>query len=262
MQKLSVSIITYNEENNIADCINSVLTIADEIIVVDSLSTDKTIEIAQSLGAKIISQKFLGHIEQKNVALKACSHEFVLSLDADERLDAQALSELQEHKKNGFRFDGYMFKRLTFIGNDPIQYGSWYPDKKLRLVRKELAEWKGINPHDKLEIKSTNIHLVKGDILHFSFTSKEDVIVNTRKFAEISAKSLYLSGKKIPTFLILIKALGRWFKHMVIKGGVFNFKYGWFIGRQQYLDCYWKYSFLNKMNMNKKQMEKTTDSLS
>jgi glycosyltransferase involved in cell wall biosynthesis len=252
MGQLSVAIITLNEEKNIAACIEGVREIADEIIIVDSLSTDKTVEIASSLGAKIISQKFLGHIEQKNLALQSCAYEFVLSLDADERLDANAIAAIKQQKEKGFPHDGYVFKRLTFIGKDPIKYGAWYPDKKLRLVKKELAEWKGINPHDTLSVNNTNIITLKGNMLHYSFVDKQDVMENTKRFAEISAQHLHSLGKSIPSVLIPFKAFGRWFKHMFLKGGIVYFKYGWFLGKQQYYDCYCKYTLLHSMTKEQK----------
>jgi glycosyltransferase involved in cell wall biosynthesis len=251
MNNLSVAIITFNEEKNIAACIESVQTIANEILVIDSLSTDKTVEIASALGAKIISQKFLGHIEQKNFALKSCSYEYMLSLDADERLDEKAITAIQQQKEKGFPFDGYLFKRITFIGNDPIKYGSWYPDKKLRLVKNELAEWKGINPHDTLTISNTNTITLEGNILHHSFENKQDVMENTKKFAEISAQTLFDQNKKSVSF-IWLRSVFRWFKHMFLKGGVFDIKYGWFLGRQQFYDCYWKYTLLKEMNQEAK----------
>lgn len=252
MTQLSVAIITFNEEKNIAACIQSISTIADEIIVVDSLSTDKTVEIATQLGAKIIAQKFLGHIEQKNLALQSCSHEFVLSLDADERLDMKSIAAVKKQKDLGFSNDGYILKRLTFIGTDPIKLGSWYPDKKLRLVKKQIAEWRGINPHDTLTVKSANTITLDGNILHYSFTDKKAVMENTRKFAEISAQHLHRLGKSVPFIFIPFNSMFRWIKHMFLKGGVFDFKYGWFLGKQQYYDCYWKYSFLAEMNKKAK----------
>lgn len=251
MQNLSVAIITLNEENNIGACIQSIKEIADEILVVDSLSNDKTVEIASALGAKIISQKFLGHIEQKNLALRSCSHEYVLSLDADERLDEKAINAIKQQKENGFPYDGYIFKRLTFIGNDPIKYGSWYPDKKLRLVKKTIAEWKGINPHDTLTVTSTNTITLDGNILHYSFANKQDVMDNTRKFAEISAKTLFDLHKK-PGSFIGLRSVFRWCKHYFLKLGFMDGKYGMFLGRQQFYDCYWKYSILKTLNKEAK----------
>jgi glycosyltransferase involved in cell wall biosynthesis len=246
MSKLSVAIITLNEEKNIAACIKSVKSIADEIVVVDSQSTDKTVEIASQLGAKIITQKFLGHIEQKNLALHSCSQPYVLSLDADERLDEKAIVAIKHQKEKNFAYDGYVFKRLTFIGNDPVKYGSWYPDKKIRLVKKEVAEWKGVNPHDTLTITGANTITLPGNILHYSFSDKRDVMENTKKFAEISANALFLSNKE-PVRFVILRSLLRWFKHYILKLGILDSKYGLFLARQQYYDCYWKYTFLNKL---------------
>jgi glycosyltransferase involved in cell wall biosynthesis len=251
MQKLSVAIITFNEAANIAACIQSVKDIADEIIVVDSLSTDKTTEIASKLGAKIIPQKFLGHIEQKNLALQACTHSYVLSIDADERLDEQTLESIRIEKERGFPCDGYFFKRLTFIGETPVKKGSWYPDKKLRLVKKEIAEWKGINPHDTLKLKNANTSTLQGNILHYSFSDRKDVMEKTRKYARISAIQLHSMKKSIPLWLLYIKSMARWFKHLFLKGGIFDFRNGWFLAKQQYMDAWWKYKELRELNKAK-----------
>jgi len=157
INKLSVVIITYNEEKNIARCINSVNQIADEVIVVDSHSIDKTKEIAKDLGAKVIEHAFEGHIQQKNFALQQANYSWVLSLDADEALSEKLKNKIQEIKNNPTA-DGYTMNRLTYYCGRWIKHTGWYPDKKLRLVRKDLAQWSGINPHDRLElINSKNI---------------------------------------------------------------------------------------------------------
>jgi glycosyltransferase involved in cell wall biosynthesis len=251
MHRLSVAIITFNEEANIAACIESVRGIADEILVVDSFSSDKTVSIAQEKGARVIPNKFEGHIEQKNYALQNCSYEFVLSLDADERLDETALQEVKIQKEKRFPHEGYILKRLTFIGKKAVKHGSWYPDKKLRLVKKDNAEWTGINPHDRLEVRSTNIFTLQGNILHFSYKTTEELFEKTKRYSEISAKHLYSLQRK-NTFSPRLKGIFRFIKHYFLKMGFLAGKLGWQIGKQQYYEALWKYRTLSTLNQEAK----------
>src|SRR5687768_11656860 len=171
MQPISVAIITYNEEKNIARCIDSVKGVADEVIVLDSFSTDNTVEIAKSMGTVVHQEKFAGYIEQKNRALDLTSYNLVLSLDADEALDENLSQSISEIKK---RSDGRAFtmNRCTSYVGKFIRHGLWYPDKKLRLFDKSIARWGGVNPHDKIELsKKVAVKHIEGDILHYSYNS-------------------------------------------------------------------------------------------
>ena len=145
---ISAVIITYNEELNLERCLLSLQGIADEIIVVDSFSTDKTVEIAKNFGAHVFQQVFLGYVEQKNFALSKTNYLHVLSLDADEEISEKLRESILEVKEN-WTHDGYYFNRLTNYGGKWIKHTSWYPSKKLRLWDKRKGEWGGMNPHDK-----------------------------------------------------------------------------------------------------------------
>ena len=201
---LSVVIITFNEEKNIGRCIESVRNVADEIIVVDSLSTDNTVQIAESLGADVRLQAFLGYVEQKNYALGLASHDYVLSLDADEALDSILEKSVLGAKKN-WQYPAYSMNRCTNYCGKFIRHGAWYPDKKLRLVKKDLAYWGGDNPHDKLIMKdgSVPVHL-KGDILHYSYNTIEEHVLQNNKFSTISADTLFRRGKRTNIFNMII----------------------------------------------------------
>ena len=129
MNKLSVCIISFNEEKNIARCIDSVKNIADEIMVVDSFSTDKTEAICKAYSVKFIQQKFLGYGKQKNYALDHCSNNFVLSLDADEALSPELDKEIRKLKSKSYLPDGFSMNRLNYFCDKFIHYGHWYPDK-------------------------------------------------------------------------------------------------------------------------------------
>jgi glycosyltransferase involved in cell wall biosynthesis len=190
MSKLSVVIIANNEEENIGRCIGSIKEIADEIIVVDSFSSDKTREIAGNLGARVIQHAFEGHIQQKNWAREQAIHSYVLSLDADESLSEPLKNSIATAKQD-FKFDGYTMNRLNFYCSKSVKTCGWYPDKKLRLWNNARGKWAGINPHDKFELNpgSTVTHLA-GDVLHNTFPTPEAYLSQVEKFATISAGEL------------------------------------------------------------------------
>ncbi len=146
---LSVAIITHNEERNISLCLESVKQLADEIVVIDSYSTDRTEEICLQYGVTFIKNRFPGHIEQKNIAKEACSHTLVLSLDADEVLSLELQRSVQAIKDLDVVMDGYLFSRLTFYAGVPVRHCGWYPDKSLRLWNRTKGRWGGSNPHDR-----------------------------------------------------------------------------------------------------------------
>ncbi|MFM7014862.1 MAG: glycosyltransferase family 2 protein [Bacteroidota bacterium] len=228
--KISVAIITFNEENNIARCLKSVRLLADEIVVVDSLSTDKTIEIAQANGARIVSQKFLGYIEQKNFAIDQCSNDWVLSLDADECLSDLLLENLIQIKKKPASADAYRMSRMTSYCGQWIKHGGWYPDKKVRLINKHQARWGGINPHDQLIVNGTTAE-VKGDILHYSYHSIQGHQAQAEKFSSITADHLFSLGKKTSLIRIYVKPVVRFIRDFFFKAGFLDGKYGFVIAR-------------------------------
>jgi glycosyltransferase involved in cell wall biosynthesis len=205
MQPLSVVIITFNEEQNIARCIESVKKVADEIIVLDSYSTDQTVEIARHYGATIFQEKFRGYIGQKNFAMQLASSNYILSLDADEALNDKLVTSILEAKKV-FASRAYSMNRCTNFCGRFIRHGLWYPDKKIRLFDRRIAKWGGLNPHDKIEIQKgfAIVHL-QGDILHYSFNSIEDHIWQNNRLSSIAALSLYSSGRRSSWFKILVR---------------------------------------------------------
>lgn len=227
MIKLSVVIITLNEEKNIGRCIDSVLKIADEVLVVDSLSTDKTKEICLAKNVRFVEQKFLGYVEQKNFALNLATHDYVLSLDADEVLSEQLQAEIAAIKKH-FLYDGYKFNRLTNYNGCWIRHSGWYPDTKIRLVKKANAHWVGNNPHDSLEVKGT-VGYLSGDMLHYSYESISSHIIQTNKFSSIEAQTLFNKGKRISLFKLITRPPFQFFKDYILRRGFLDGRYGFII---------------------------------
>lgn len=227
MNKISAVIITLNEEKNIGRCLDSLKRIADEVVVVDSLSTDKTKEICAQYGVRFIEQRFLGYIEQKNFAMSLATHDIILSLDADEALDEKLSNEILRVKKD-FKHSGYKFNRLTNYNGFWVRHSGWYPDTKLRLVRKKIARWEGTNPHDALVVDGSIDHL-SGDLLHYSYDSISAHILQTNKFSTIEAKSLFDKGKRATIAKLVTRPLFQFFKDYILKRGFLDGHYGFII---------------------------------
>jgi glycosyltransferase involved in cell wall biosynthesis len=221
MNRLSVVVITYNEEKNIGRCLKSVLPIADEIIVLDAWSTDNTISIAKSYGARVFQDAFTGYIQQKNKALAFADNDYVLSLDADEAIDTR-LREAILARKAGFSAPAYSMNRCTNYCGKFIRRGTWYPDAKVRLFDKRLARWAGTNPHDKIELRlpDQKIEHLPGDILHHSFPSIEEHIYKSNKYSSIAARAMWLRGKKSNWFKMLINPFWAFFHCYFIRLGL------------------------------------------
>lgn len=217
--KISVVVVAYNEELNIGRCLESVKDIADEMIVVDSVSNDKTAEIARSMGAIVIEQPFLGYVEQKNFATSKANNDWVLSLDADEALSPELRKTIQSISSTPAA-DGYSMNRFNNYCGKWVRHSGWYPDVKLRLYNRRKGAWAGVNPHDRyiLNAGSTIIHL-KGDLLHYSYTNLSDHLKQIDHFSRIGALAMYEKGKRSSIAKIIYKPFARFMRHYILKVG-------------------------------------------
>lgn len=250
--KLSVVIITFNEEKNIGRCLDSVKEVADEILVVDSFSTDATEEICISKGAHFLKNNFKGHIEQKNFACNKSKFDYVLSLDADECLSSELAKSILKVKNNWSK-DAYSMNRLTNYCGKWIYHSGWYPDKKVRLFKKGSGKWGGINPHDRFNVsENAKIGHLEGDILHYSYYSIEEHLQQIDKFSSIGANELFKKGIRSNNFKILYKSLARFLKLYVVKKGFLDGAEGITISRMSAYANYLKYSKLLKLQNEKK----------
>lgn len=248
MMKLTAAIITFNEEKNIARCIESLLSVADEILIVDSFSKDNTKAIALSYPkVRFIENPFEGHIQQKNVALSLAKYDWVLSLDADEALTEKLKKSILEIKIAP-SFSGYKFSRLTYYCGHWVKYCGWYPDTKLRLVEKDNAEWRGVNPHDRLELKDNQaIGSLKGDLLHYSYYSAEQHYKQIEYFGDIAARELLEKGKGTNLLIIYTKTTFQFIKSFFLKLGILDGKTGWLISKRSAYATYRKYTKLYEL---------------
>jgi glycosyltransferase involved in cell wall biosynthesis len=219
MVQLSAVIITFDEERNIGRCIDSLNGIADEIVVIDSFSTDKTKEICLSKNVKFIEHAFDGHIEQKNWAITQAKYPHILSLDADEALDEMLKKSILTVKQN-FTQDAYKMNRLTNYCGQWIKHCGWYPDTKLRLWDSTKGYWTGINPHDEFKLhSSTKIGTLKGDILHYSYYNLTDHIKQVEYFTTILAKAMFDAGKKSSLLKILFSPIAKFIQGYFLQKG-------------------------------------------
>ncbi len=217
--KLSVVIITFNEERNINRCLQSIQSIADEIVVIDSFSTDKTQNICESYGVKFIQNPFEGHIEQKNFAITQASHEYILSLDADEELSDQAIIDIQQIKKN-FEVNAYSFNRLNNFCGTWVKHSGWYPDRKIRLFKKGVGQWEGQNPHDCYTVPiDTKTKILSSNILHYTVADIQEHAKQINYFTDVAAKALYKKGKKSSIAKILFSPIIKFIRDYFIKLG-------------------------------------------
>ncbi|RYY62889.1 MAG: glycosyltransferase family 2 protein [Chitinophagaceae bacterium] len=247
MELLSVVIITYNEELNIAKCLQSVQGLADEIVILDSFSSDSTVEIARQFGAKVYQQKFAGYVQQKNSALALATHNRVLSLDADEELSSGLFASIAAEKKN-FQMKAYKMNRRAFYCGRFILHGSWYPEPKVRLFDRRAVTWGGLDPHDRVVLPAgIPIGHLKGDILHYICDSVEEHRLRSVNFSNIAARSLFDAGKKTNWFKILASPAWFFLVDYIFKAGFLDGWRGWKIASIQTRYHFEKYRKLRKL---------------
>jgi glycosyltransferase involved in cell wall biosynthesis len=245
-QKITANIITLNEEENIADAIRSVQTVCDEVLVVDSQSKDKTREIAESLGAKVVVQPYLGDGPQKAFGAPLAKNEWILSLDADERLDANAIKAIEKLDLEHTAYDAFSFRRKTFVGKHFIKL--WYPDRLVRLYNRNSAGFTKAIGHAK--VNATKVKELDADLLHYTYRDYAHMINNIGKFASRGAKMLHAKGKRAYWYDPFLHGGLTFFKKLVIKGGMFHGMPGWTVSIISGFNTYMKYMILIEMQEN------------
>ncbi|HEX9961878.1 MAG TPA: glycosyltransferase family 2 protein [Pyrinomonadaceae bacterium] len=195
--KISAVLITFNEEKNIRRAIESVVW-ADEILVVDSESSDQTREIAESLGAKVVVQKWLGFSKQKQFAVDNASNDWIFSLDADEKISDELSEQIRRLKNSPEIADAYKIPRLSFYMNRPVRHGGWYPDWQTRFFNRRKGKWKDVPIHESVEMsEDARIEKLKGDILHYSVenAAHHHRMIGER-YAPLAARRMFEDGKR------------------------------------------------------------------
>jgi glycosyltransferase involved in cell wall biosynthesis len=231
MIKLSAVIITFNEERNIVRCLQSLEGIADEIVVVDSFSTDNTEKLCRQFAVRFISHAFEGYMQQKKWACAQAAYDHILSLDADEVLSPELRNSILAVKSDWLA-DGYVFNRLTNYIGTWIRHSGWYPDRKLRLWDRHKGDWSGINLHESVEmVQGSIVKRLPGDLLHYSYYSIQQHLNQINNYTEIAAGEGVAKGKNTSMIIIIIKCVWKFKRD-------YFFKLGFLDGTAGFIVCY------------------------
>ncbi len=228
-QTVSGFVITYNEQDNIRDCLETVKWV-DELVVVDSFSDDATVDIARQYTQRVISHEFEGYTLQTRYAFAQCTGDWVLWLDTDERLTPEARAELQEAlAEAGQQCDGFAFPRKTYFLDRWITHTGWYPQRRLRFFRRSAARVVGPAAHPRVEVAGPVMDL-DGDILHYSYPGGlVDMVNRSARFAQIAARERYGQGRRFSLLSLLAKPPLEFLKKYVLLGGFLDGAPGFFI---------------------------------
>ncbi|MFA9220791.1 MAG: glycosyltransferase family 2 protein [Sediminibacterium sp.] len=242
-ERLSVVLITINEGHHIAKCLKAAQAVADEIIVIDSGSTDDTVEVCKAYGARVITHPWCGYSEQKNFGNKHASFDWILSLDADEVLNEALIQSILKWKHAP---QSACFKRMTNYCGTFIKHGGWYPDVKVRLFNKQETNWKG-TIHEVLRgLSKENTFLLEGDCLHYSYYSVDQHYAQAEKFTSIQAEDLFQQGKKSSWFKRVFSPISKFVVDYFFRLGFLDGKAGFTVARISAYATFLKYKKLNE----------------
>lgn len=215
---LSACIVTRDEEDRLGDCLASVAW-CDEILVVDSHSTDRTREIAAAAGARVIERDWPGHVAQKEFAVRQARCDWVLCIDADERVSPELAKEIVELRDAGFPDRaGWEVPRVSEYLGRWIRHGTWYPDPKLRLFDRRRGRWGGRDPHDRVELDGPRGRL-RGELLHHPYRSLDEHLATIDRYTTIMARQLHEAGRRPRLRDLVLRPPARFFVYYVVRGG-------------------------------------------
>ena len=243
-EKISACITAGNEENNIRRCLDSV-TWADEIVVVDSFSTDRTPEICAEYTSLVYKHKWLGYIGQKNLIKDLASHHWILFIDADEEISSELRDEILDefNSERCADFAGYEFPRKVWHLGKWITHGDWYPDLKLRLFLKEKGRCGGKEPHDRISVDG-RIKRLQGNMNHYSYTGLADQVTTLNRFSSISAEGWHQDGRTFRWVDLFFRPTWRFIRSYILRGGFLDGPQGYIIARATHFATFIKYAKL------------------
>jgi len=242
---LSVVIITLNEEEKIKDCLESIKW-ADEIIVVDSLSNDKTVDVAKQYTDKIFEREFAGFGEQKNFAISKAQGDWILSIDADERVIPALAEEIKKVMAES-KVHGYLIPIKTYFLGRPMKHCGWWPNYKLRLFKKDSGKMSDSLVHEGITVTGRTCKL-KNPLDHYSYTDINEYMEKLERYTSLAADAMLKKGKKFSIFTTLARSFFAFFKIYIIKAGFLDGKEGFILAK---LSSY--YNFLKHIKLHEKQ---------
>ena len=244
MQKnISGIITTLNEERNIAEAIRSLQRVCNEVVVVDSNSSDRTVEIAQQLGAKVYLQSYLGDGIQKNVALQYVVNQWVISIDADERLTDELVKWIEQTDFEKTSYDGFAVRRRNYIGSRWVKSCGWYPDYLVRIYRHEKLRFRDVKQH--AFVPTTNTLKIKADLIHYRYKNLGELFAKPeRNYSTRGAKILYLKGKRANAFTPFWHGTAAFISNYFFRGGILGGVDGFTLSLSIACNSYLKYAKL------------------
>lgn len=248
MNSLSVCIITLNEERNLARALQSVRGIADEVVIVDSGSRDRTREIAAQWGAQFRQNPWSNYADQKNLAAQTASHDWILSLDADEELSPELRRSLSAWKQEVPKFEVYECARRSWYLGGWIRHSGWYPDRQRRLYRRTAAQFSGI-VHESLRFQGTPGRL-QGDIFHYTIHSLSEHADKVERYSTLAARQMYAAGIRRWRAAFHLAAPWSWFRSYIVRGGFLDGYRGVLIARMARRTVRIKYRKLGQLIQN------------
>ena len=246
--KLSATIITLDEEANLGRCLASLRGVADEVVVLDSGSKDRTEAIAREGGAVFVHQPWLGYGPQKNAATDRAAHGWILSLDADEALSDELRASLLRLKADGPRADAYEVNRLNWYCGAFLRHSGWYPDRKVRLWRKGAARWADVSIHELVEVApGSRVERLAGDLLHYTIRDRAQHLRTIERFTTLSAEALLREGKGSQAWKRFVAPGVAFLRSYVLKAGFLDGRAGWDVCRLSAYATWLKYDKLRRL---------------
>lgn len=238
-------VTTLNEERNITECVQSLLRVCDEVIVTDSYSSDRTVELAQQAGAKVYLHEYIGDGLQKNLALPYASHNWVISIDADERLTDELVAVLRRIDWDNTPYDGFAVRRRNYVGERWIKCCRWYPDYLVRIFRKDKLRFAELKQH--AYVPTDNTLKLKADLIHYRYRNYDELFAKPeRNYSTRGAKILFLKGKKANAFSPFLHGFAAFFVNYFLRGGVLGGLDGYVLSRSIAHNSFLKYAKLRE----------------
>lgn len=238
-------ITTLNEEHNIAECVQSLMRVCNEVIVTDSYSKDRTVEVARAAGAKVYLHEYIGDGLQKNLALPYASNNWVISIDADERLTDELVEALRQTDFDRTPYDGFAVRRRNYIGQRWVKCCRWYPDYLVRVFRKDRLQFASLKQH--AYVPAHNTGRLKADLIHYRYRNYDELFAKPeRNYSTRGAKILFLNGKKAGAFSPFFHGFAAFFVNYFLRGGVFGGLDGYVLSKAIAHNSFLKYAKLRE----------------
>ncbi len=250
----SAVVVARDEEHIIARCLRPLLKVADEVLLVDSGSKDRTPTIAESLGARLIHTEWQGYAQTKNFANQQARHDWILSIDADELLSEELQHSLLHWQARPHT--AYALDRITRYGDRWVRHSGWYPDWKIRLFDRRRAHWVGAYVHERLHLpKGTQIQRLKGKLQHYSYKNDEDHLQRIEQYARLSALQMLEQGRRIGKLKQTLAPPARFLRTLLLKQGFLDGKTGWKLACRDALLVRRKYEWLQQLKDEKEKKQ-------